>query len=180
MGIFPAPFTPGFVMNLWPLEQGLGIAANLAIIGALLIAAWQSRVATMQLLEERTSRKMSRSLQFLSRWNMIEFAKYRAPLYDFLVRNPSLADLLARIKEDPEFFAALRFTLNFYEELGVTYNRNELDRAAIKDFFEGQIEFLHANAIAFIEDYRRTRKEERLFSEFCLMWQAIHSRSNQR
>lgn len=138
------------------LEKTVGLVANLAIIGALLVAAIQMRLMGGQLRESREAAKVSRSLDFSRRWNELEFVKFRSPLYVLLLKvpNPTLAEIQTALDNNADLKSALRLALNFYEEMGLVYNRNHADVEMLRSAFKEQIHTLCERAKPYI-DFRR-------------------------
>lgn len=141
---------------VWTIDRILSLGANLALVVALGLNAWQLHLMRRQLSDTRSATMMSRALEFCHRCNDLEFVRYRKPVYDLLETNPQLNDLLQRIDDDPEFKGAFRYVLNFYEEVGLAYNEGEVDEPTIRDFYSGQIEFLHRHASPYIQHMRAT------------------------
>lgn len=153
----------------WTLDRLIKLGADLAVVGALLVAARQLSVATLQLKESRQSERMKRSLDFGRRWNDLQFALLRKPVYEFLETEPDLKAFVDKMDRDPNFKAALRFILNFYEEVGLAFNREEVDRTVIRDFYVAQIEFLYKHSSPFIAHVRAQKGSDRILQEFTNM-----------
>lgn len=99
----------------------------------------------------------------------MQFARLRQPVYEFLETEPDLKAFVNRMDGDPNFKAALRFILNFYEEIGVAFNRGEVDRTVVRDFYVAQIEFLYKHSSAFIANVRAQKGNDRILLEFTKM-----------
>jgi hypothetical protein len=145
----------------WTLEKIVALCANLAVIGALLVAAYQMKIMSGQLTDSRVAAKVSRSLDFSRRWNDLEFVKFRAPIYILLLKTPkpALAEIQAAIENNADLKSGLRLVLNFYEEMGLVYNRNQADREMLRSAFAEQITTLCDRAKPYI-DFRRSTQPD--------------------
>ena len=159
----PPPAIPA-----WSLDRILTLSADAALIIGLLLNAWQLRLMRVQLRDTNNATKMNRTLDFCHRGNDLEFTLYRREVYEFLYTNPELHNLVGKIDGDGNFKAALRFVINFYEEVGIAYNRGEIDRTVIRDFYSGQIEFLYKHTSPYIQNQRATHGDG-LWNQFTTM-----------
>jgi hypothetical protein len=125
-------------------------------MGALIFAGIQMKMMASQLSESRETVNISRSLDFIRRWNDMEFVKFRTELYALLLANPGpdLATIQTAISANANTKAALRLVLNFYEEMGLVYNRNLADREMLKAAFQEQIKSICETAKPYM-DFRR-------------------------
>ena len=141
------------------LEKIVGIGANFATIGALIFAGMQMKMMARQLKESKDTTNISRSLDFSRRWNDLEFAKLRTDLYVVLLAKPSpdLKTIQTAIDADANMKAALRLVLNFYEEMGLVYNRKQADQGLLKSAFQEQIKSLCECAKPYIDFRRQTQ-----------------------
>jgi hypothetical protein len=158
----------------WAVDRILALAANAALVIALGINAWQLNLMRKQLQDTKYATKMSRSLEFCHRCNDLSFALYRKNVYDLLETDPKLNDFLNRIDQDSDFKASLRFVLNFYEEIGMAYNKGEVDQTIIREFYSGQIEFLYKHTSPYIQ-HMRTTYGEGLWIQFTTMRESVRA-----
>jgi len=147
--------------DAWTLEKIVGIGANLATIGALVFAGVQMKLMARQLKDSRDVANISRSLDFSRRWNDLEFVKLRTDLYALLLAKPSpdLKMIQVALDANTNTKAALRLVLNFYEEMGLVYNRNQADREMLKSQFQEQIKSICECARPYIEFRRSTQPD---------------------
>lgn len=124
----------------------LEVAARIAVIvgaaataGALIYAGRQVQLLQRQLKSDARHRRIDRTFNFVRRWNDPRFDKVRADVASFLRRQPSAQEIQDKREEDEEFRQNLSLVVNFLEELGVAWNRREINRNICFDFFGGVV-----------------------------------------
>lgn len=103
--------------------------ANIATIFGLFFLAWQVMIAVKVSKMELDQKKKDRALQYIARWNDIDFNKLRRGV---LVRfrqisHENLTEELKQIEADTAMKGDTHFLLNYLEEVAIAINHGHTD-----------------------------------------------------
>lgn len=161
-----------FLLQDRGMPAWIGIAAQIAVVVALGIAAYQAHLLRRQLEISAQNRRAELAFRFIERWNEPSFVEMRIPVVAFLRKSKGFEELRAKIESDAVFSASFTLVLNFLEELGIAWNRNNLDRDLCINFFGTMTDAYYTTFSDYIE-HRRAQLSPRVWAQFTAMVQDI-------
>lgn len=133
----------------------LAIATGSFASISLIFAGLQLKKQHEQQKENTRWQKAQVAHEFIKRFNDPAFREDLSKSITFLVDNKISNDEKYQIIEkNIELRSQIVLTLNFFEEMGIMYNKNFIDKELIKDFFKSISIDFYTNANFFIQKRR--------------------------
>lgn len=110
-------------------SETIQLLANLAVIAGIFFLAWQVMITFKSFRMDLDQKKTDRALQYIARWNDVEFNKLRRQvLVKFRQLNiENQASELSQIYSDVELRGNTNLLLNFLEEVSIGVNHGHVN-----------------------------------------------------
>lgn len=160
------------------------LVADLAVIATAIFvffqlgaASSQLRIAAQSYLSAAQAERTKLAFDFIRRWNDDPQKAIRSQVFEIL-RNKSLSDeeKFRRLNENPAQRAVFRANLNFFEEMGLAYKRNAVDRDVIFEFFGFLAVLYWEGAKGYIMEMRRTEQDKKIDENFESLYDEMRAR----
>lgn len=159
---------PGWIFQYAQLAANLAIVATAVFIfRQLSVAVGHLRVAAQQFLSGIEAQKQNRTVEYIRRWNEAPDQAERTKIFAMLGdHTKSEAEKLAAIEADHALRAQIRTQCNFFEELGIAYHKNLVDKDGLYEFFGYIVKTIYERTRFYIEARRRQERTDKIYENF--------------